>query len=945
MAAGDHDDDDEHMMEDKYAQYANIPIPSYDEATASRSTSSQDTHDNATNNNTAEREGLLTYHHPTVESARTSLGFDAEDEDEEADDLRLPEVNGHNNDIERRQIEELDYLDPSYPDSSRRSPRLYHRVRIRSGRKWGRQLSSLGATLSNLRFPIPSFRSLYRPVDTDEEGEARPDTRTWLSRFVSRVGVPERYRLSGPTAARLAGLFTLLTFIYFLFAFDLFPGSRRGLGNRFDPEAVRRFVLEHTSGENIRQTLEHITSFDHVAGTEGDLYLAKWMEGMWTEQGVFDQVALLPYHVYLNYPGERGVEIMRPEGARWTARLEEEQAVPGRVQIGAWQGHSWSGEVEGHLVYANGGSWDDYAWLRENGVVVNGSVALVNFGGTQADAGWKLRAAQEAGCVGVLMYSSPSDVAEDSAWRPPDDMVQRGDVGMGDWVLGDPLTPGFASHSDSKIPRLSMEGNRGLPSIPSLPLAWRDAKDLIKALDGHGASVPFSWVHWPGDGLDKHWFSGTAEAEDADVPIVHLKNMNDENPLQEIWNLHGMMEGLEQPQKKILVGNHRDAWCFGAVSPGSGSAVMMEVVRIFGELKKLNWRPLRTIEFVSFDAGEYNNIGSTEYVEDTTDFLRENALAYINVDTGVFGDIFTASGSPVWERPLLHVLDRISAPETNDTLTLKQKWAQHSSAFQPLGHASDYAAFQSIAGTSSLDFSFVAGTGAREKYFPYNSCHDTLAWMETYGDPTPDFAYHSTLAQIWTLLILELADRPMIPYDIRSYAAKLQTWTQDLERHAAGLWAQQQNLQHASAGDLQTATGFTVNPLTQAIAALTEQANTFHKFEETWTSNVLASGGLETRGFAAKRLEYNNRLARFETDLLDLQDNAQCPHGGGMPGRCQFKHSVFGPVGEDGVGGGVGIFPFVRDAMERGEWEKAGVWVGRVAGRVREAGRRIIEGN
>ncbi|KAK5108965.1 hypothetical protein LTR62_007680 [Meristemomyces frigidus] len=921
MAASDDDD--------KYVRYANIPIPSYDEATASRSGSSQDARENS------EREGLLNearnpYQHPSVESARTSLATD----DDEDDDLRLPEVNRE--DIERRQVEELDYLDPSSPDSSRRSPRLYHRVRLRRG-KWTQQLSNIGASLSAIRLPNLSLRSLYRPVETTEEGEVQPDTRTWLTRFSSRASVPEQYRVSAPTAARLAGLATLLTFIYFLFAFDIFPGSRRGMGTRFDPEAIRRFVQEHVDGGNIRSTLEHITSFDHVAGTEGDLYLARWMEERWLEQDLFDQVAMLPYHVYLDYPGERKVEVVRPEGKRWTAALEEDRVFPDRQQLGAWHGHSRSGDVEGHLIYANGGHKDDFAWLKENGIVTNGSIALVLYGASQPDPALKIHAAAEAGCVGVLMYSSPSNVAGDSAWKPSDDMVQRNGVAMTSWVLGDPLTPGWGSHKDGRA-RLDTGAAPGLPSIPSLPLAWRDAKVLLQGLDGFGASVPYSWVHWPGDGLGKHWFSGASDHGDS--LVVHLQNMNEENPLQEIWNLHGMFEGIEQPQSKIIVGSHRDAWCFGAVDPGSGSAVMMEVIRIFAELKRLNWRPLRTIEFVSWDAEEYNMIGSTEYVEDNAKFLRDNAVAYLNVDAGVFGPMFTASGSPLWQRTLDHVLDRVGDPGSNGSASLRQKWNEHAQAFNPLGVDGDFAALQDIAGTSSISFGFVKGLGADAEYYPYHSCHETLEWMLAYGDSTPDFAYHKALAQVWALLILDLADRPLLPFDVRTYAEKLSVWTQDLERSAAGLWAKKQGLQHASAGDLRAATGFDVAPLTDAITILSQQAAAFHKFEDTWTANVLGAGGLETSSFAARRIEYNNRLARFETELLDLQDNAQCPNGGGIPGRCQYKHVVFGPSRD----GSSGLFPFVRDAMEDGEWEKAGVWVERAAGRVGEAGRRLMEG-
>ena len=195
----------------------------------------------------------------------------------------------------------------------------------------------------------------------------------------------------------------------------------------FDPESVRAFVQENISGENIQSYLAHITSFDHVAGTEGDLYLAKWMEELWMETGVLDLVGLMPYYVYLNYPGERRVSVVAPEGKKWIARLEEEQVyADGRQQTLAWLAYSRSGEVEGPLVYANGGSGGDFAWLRDQGVVTDGSIALVKAAGGDFSA--KVDAAEQAGCIGVLIYSDPSDVPEDSTWRPTEDMVQRGSV-------------------------------------------------------------------------------------------------------------------------------------------------------------------------------------------------------------------------------------------------------------------------------------------------------------------------------------------------------------------------------------------------------------------------------------------------------------------------------------------------------------------------------------
>jgi len=36
----------------------------------------------------------------------------------------------------------------------------------------------------------------------------------------------------------------------------------------------------------------------------------------------------------------------------------------------------------------------------------------------------------------------------------------------------------------------------------------------------------------------------------------------------------------------VLLGNHRDAWAFGAIDPTSGTALMMEVSRVLAQLVK-----------------------------------------------------------------------------------------------------------------------------------------------------------------------------------------------------------------------------------------------------------------------------------------------------------------------------------------------------------------------
>eukprot|EP00954_Amorphochlora_amoebiformis_P002509 197168-Amorphochlora_amoeboformis.AAC.2 len=67
---------------------------------------------------------------------------------------------------------------------------------------------------------------------------------------------------------------------------------------------------------------------------------------------------------------------------------------------------------------------------------------------------------------------------------------------------------------------------------------------------------------------------------------------------------------------------------------------------------------------------------------------------------------------------------------------------------------SDYTAFIDHLGIASLDIRFVPDTGAR--YGVYHSVYDSFDWMDKQGDP--GFKYHQTMAKVWGLLTLRLAD-------------------------------------------------------------------------------------------------------------------------------------------------------------------------------------------
>ena len=339
----------------------------------------------------------------------------------------------------------------------------------------------------------------------------------------------------------------------------------------------------------------------HMAGTEGGHTQARYIEAMFSK--TLEGVGLERFDVYLNYPkedqGSRRVAIVEPDDLKFEAVVEENSVYPDdpfKKNTPVFHGHSKSGTAQGPLVYANYGTRRDFQFLEDKGINLNGSIALVRY--SQQDRALKVKAAEYAGAIGCIIYSDPAedgftqgDVYPKGRYMP-EDAVQRGSVALTAFVVGDPLSPGFASMPDEPR-RDGLDGNPGLNGIPSIPLAWRDAQKLLQALKGHGFRLKDDW----GIGAvpDVEWWSG-----DNSSPIVLLNNDLNTVERSPIFNVLGRINGVEQREKSIIVGNHRDAWCFGAADPNGATATMLEVIRLFGDLRGIGWRPLRTIEFASW---------------------------------------------------------------------------------------------------------------------------------------------------------------------------------------------------------------------------------------------------------------------------------------------------------------------------------------------------------
>lgn len=754
------------------------------------------------------------YRPPAVEPARGSLDSLISSNTSRADEGEEQGEGDLHTDLEQ-----MDMEDPLYPSSSSSSP------------------SRLSKRLSQFQQTLKSFS---------------------FSRFIPRSNIKSKIksfffaissRLEGQkcmVALRLFALLFVITILYLLFASDLFNFGKINWGQVYEPESVRKFVESHVNDSAIAHNLDIMTRYPHMAGTEGSYVLAQWVEKRLADAHS-DDVNMERYDVYLNYPKAKGrrVAIVEPANMAWEAKLDE-APIPGTPANAkpppSFLGHSKAGNATGPLVYANYGSRTDFQQLAALGVQVKGSIALIRYYGSQSEPGLKVKAAEMAGAIGCILYSDPADdgFARGKAYPEgrymPKHGVRRDSVSLSSWLIGDVLSPGWASLLKDKH-RDRVSSSYGLVNIPSLPVSWDAAQRLMQALREHGQRVPHDWA---GGMPDVDWWTG-----DDKSPKVNLLNHQTEVQRQPIYNVVGRIEGLEDPDKKIIIGSHRDSWCYGAVDPGSGHSILLEVARVLGELRAQNWRPLRTIEIASWDGEQYNMIGSTEHCEEHAEDLKKNSVAYINVGAGVWGDKLSISGSPMFRIALQNVLKRLGDPGKGKSLL--HTWAKNNYEITPLGADGDYAAFQNIAGTASLNLAFTGDT------YPQHSCYETYDWMSRFGDR--GFRYHKALARMWLLLILELADSRLLPYDIGAYVGQISHFVDDLESYAKS--------KNASSP-------CNIRPLRDAVKGFHDKANKMMEWSAAWNNSIGSPQSFETSIISMKRRTHNSQLSYLDTRLLDL---------------------------------------------------------------------------
>ena len=546
----------------------------------------------------------------------------------------------------------------------------------------------------------------------------------------------------------------------------------------------QKFIAVPNPGR-AEEHLRILTAEPHVAGSPEDKKTADYVARKLKEAGFNTEI--VEYKVWMNRPEEISVSVTAP--ARVHMHGPSREHVSGdpyqddpRV-LPAFNGSSPSGDVEAEVVYANYGRPEDYRKLEEMKIDVRGKIVLVRYGNNFR--GVKSFVAEEHGAAGVIIYSDPADDGyfkgdpyPKGPWRP-ESAVQRGSIQYMFKYPGDPTTPGIASLPslpDSK--RIAPDKAASMPKIPTTPLSYGDASPILRSLGGPESprewqgSLPFTYHVGPGPVRVK----------------MHLKQRYQYWP---IWNVIGRIPGAKHPDEWVIVGNHRDAWVYGAVDPNSGTAAMLESARGMGELLKQGWKPDRTIIFASWDAEEEGLIGSTEWGEEHEHDL-ENAVAYFNIDVAVTGQNFTASAVPSLKGFVRDVTRQVPSPK-GGTVYDVWKERQKEPGRQPdrrapivrvdndvpvgnLGSGSDYSVFIQHLGVPSTDMT------SSGPYGVYHSVFDDFAWFKKFGDPT--FVYEQQMARVLGVEALHMASADVLPYDYELYGKEITAYLERAQTRA-----------------------------------------------------------------------------------------------------------------------------------------------------------------
>ncbi|XP_077410019.1 transferrin receptor 1b [Vanacampus margaritifer] len=437
---------------------------------------------------------------------------------------------------------------------------------------------------------------------------------------------------------------------------------------------ISRLLDDKLTGPAFDARLKTFDVPSRLAGGEGDVQLAQKISDQFKAMGLDSWVDV--HYVQLQKPDSTrpnvvtfGADVFKPDG---------------------YLAYSATGKVQGKLVYAAYGRPEDLDAVTNANVAVKGSVLLLRAG--KLTFAEQVANAEARGAVAVLIYPDAEDFDYHAA------TALYGHVHLGS---GDPYTPGFPSFNHTQFPPTR---SSALPGIPAQTVSLNVAKTLKERIGGPNQM-------------------GGVEDISVEVNNVLVNT--------EIHNVFGVIKGFIDPDQYVVMGAQRDAWGKGYARAAVGSSSLMELANAFQDLvEKDGVRPRRSLVFASWSAGEYGNVGATEFLEGYLSSIDRKLVTYISLDGMVMGHSgFIASASPLLYSLLEDTMKQVKSPLDTGTvydLAKKDKW--EANVLRPMSIDDPAYPFLALAGIPSISFHFITPTV--EAYTYYGTSMDSVDHLD-----------------------------------------------------------------------------------------------------------------------------------------------------------------------------------------------------------------------
>uniref|UniRef100_A0A4W3IUE2 Transferrin receptor 2 n=1 Tax=Callorhinchus milii TaxID=7868 RepID=A0A4W3IUE2_CALMI len=317
---------------------------------------------------------------------------------------------------------------------------------------------------------------------------------------------------------------------------------------------LHTMLKKYLDKQEIEDNIRKVSEFSHPSGSEQQVVLSRYVYQKLQSRRL-NHVWTDSHYVNLPFPNRLSpnfVQLVEGNETRELLELEDEEV---------YCAYSAQGKATGGLVYAFYGREEDYIRLDEMNVTVKNNIVIVRIGQTS--------------------------------------FAEQVHLGT-----GDPFTPGFPSFNHTQFPPVT---SSALPKILAQPISSKIAKKLMNKLSGRLAPR-----EWRGRLPSTLYYLGP----NLKSPGLRVQmGVNNDMKSTMIYNVFGSIEGLQEPDRYIIMGAQRDAWGPGAAKSGVGTAILLELAHAFSEMTMNGFKPRRSLLFASWDAGEFGSVGATEWLE------------------------------------------------------------------------------------------------------------------------------------------------------------------------------------------------------------------------------------------------------------------------------------------------------------------------------------------